>query len=254
MISVKPAASDMGTSKMLFKEDERPKVISCGLVAQRAKLFEQKIERNRIMQEDLKSGVVRQTKKSVEEEEVVTAEAASTSVIQTAPNSSVESSLTTAMTTSATSSSSAAAVAVDVMTSSIESTRSSVQSYQNQIFQSRRNKRSFLDALVTSPAGEEDGGGKVTARSSSQRLEWPPPPTTTLSPRSETADANSSVVSATGGGRTSSVMSSKTSPTSDIAVSVDSHKVTKGDLRYWQHHKYKKVVNIVIERSLDSKA
>ena len=139
------------------------------------------------------------------------------------------------MTTSVTSSSSAAAAAaaaVDVMTSSIESTRSSVQSYQNQIFQSRlrRNKRSFLDALVTSPAGEEDCG-KVTSRSQ-QRLEWPTTPVT-LSPRVETADANSSVVSATGGGRTSSVMSSKTSPTSDIAVSVDSHKVnntlTTGD-------------------------
>ena len=52
----------MGTSQG-FEEDKagppRPKVISCGLVAQRAKLFEQKIERNRILKEEIKSGTSR---------------------------------------------------------------------------------------------------------------------------------------------------------------------------------------------------
>ena len=52
----------MGTSQG-FEEDKAgppsPKVISCGLVAQRAKLFEQKIERNRILKEEIKSGTSR---------------------------------------------------------------------------------------------------------------------------------------------------------------------------------------------------
>ena len=133
-----PTASDSRPVTVVMgkpTQNTRPKVIACGLVAQRARLFEQKIEENRIMKEDFKSGTERKPTKD-------SPTSSDTKVAKQVPKN-------TELAPKVSNSQPHESMSTSIMTSSIESATKSTYSSNSISMSNRSQRRSFLDPLIS---------------------------------------------------------------------------------------------------------